>query len=127
MRTLAAYLVASNAALFFFGAIQHLGVAVGPFHEPRIIPAALVEAICGLALTSAAAALWASTATAQRLAVIANLVAIGGVALGIAALALGAGPRTASNDVYHGMMLALCGASLLALWRDRSLRRLHAA
>jgi hypothetical protein len=126
MRTLAACLVGSNAALFLFGAVQHIGIALGPFHEPRILPAALVEAMGSLALTWAAAALWAGSTTAQRLAVVANLVAIGGVALGIAALALGAGPRTASNDVYHGMMLALSGASLLALWRDRLLRRLHA-
>ena len=33
----------ANAALFFFGALQHVGIVLGPFHEPRIIPAAIVE------------------------------------------------------------------------------------
>jgi len=99
---------------------------VGPFHEPRIVAAALVETICALVLIWGAAALLAQTATAQRFAVIANLFAIGGVALGMIALALAAGPRTASNDLYHRMMRALSGASLLALWLGRSSRRVHA-
>jgi hypothetical protein len=43
------------------------------------------------------------------------LVAIIGVAIGMVALAVGAGPRTASNDLYHGIMLALATASLVIL------------
>jgi uncharacterized membrane protein len=39
----------------------------------------------------------------------------GGVLLGIAALAAGAGPRTASNDLYHRMMLILIGIVILIL------------
>jgi hypothetical protein len=35
--------------------------------------------------------------------------------LGIAALAAGAGPRTASNDLYHRMMLILIGIVILIL------------
>jgi hypothetical protein len=31
------------------------------------------------------------------------------------ALALGAGPRTASNDLYHKIMLALAAASIVIL------------
>jgi len=45
---------------------------------------------------------------------------LGGVLLGIAALAAGAGPRTASNDLYHRIMLLLIGASLLILFSGRS-------
>jgi hypothetical protein len=41
MKTLLGCLMISNAALFFFGAVQHLGIAIGPFHEPHIIPAAV--------------------------------------------------------------------------------------
>ena len=40
----------------------------------------------------------------------------GGVLSGIAALAAGAGPRTASNDLYHRMMLALIGVTFLILF-----------
>jgi hypothetical protein len=35
---------------------------------------------------------------------------------GIAALAAGAGPRTASNDLYHRMMLALIAITVLILF-----------
>ena len=51
---------------------------------------------------------------------ITNLVALGGVLLGIAALAAGAGPRTASNDLYHRLMLVLIGASVVVLFYARS-------
>ena len=37
--------MSANAALFFFGSVQHTGVAVGPFHEP-VLPA-IVEAVLG--------------------------------------------------------------------------------
>jgi hypothetical protein len=55
-----------------------------------------------------------------RIALIANLVALAGVLLGMAALAAGRGPRTTSNDLYHHIMLALIGASLLILFLARS-------
>jgi hypothetical protein len=38
----------------------------------------------------------------------------------MAALAAGRGPRTASNDLYHRIMLVLIGASLLILFFARS-------
>jgi hypothetical protein len=51
---------------------------------------------------------------------ITNFVALSGVLLGIAALAAGAGPRTASNDLYHRVMLLLIVASVLILFFGRS-------
>jgi hypothetical protein len=116
MRTLLGLLMVSNATLFFFGAAQHAGVAIGPFHEPRIVGAAIVETVCGLALAWGAAAVLRRSSAARRRAMIANFVALAGVLFGIAALAIGAGPRTASNDLYHGVMLALIGASLVILF-----------
>jgi hypothetical protein len=50
-----------------------------------------------------------------RAPLIANLVALAGVLLGMAALAAGRGPRTASNDLYHHIMLVLIGVSLAIL------------
>jgi hypothetical protein len=41
---------------------------------------------------------------------------LGGVLLGIAALAAGAGPRTASNDLYHRIMLILIALAVVALF-----------
>ena len=54
MKTVLGLIMVANAALFLFGAVQHAGVAIGPFHEPRIIPAAIVETICAIALLSGA-------------------------------------------------------------------------
>ena|SRR5712691_7031567 len=56
MKTVAGLLMVANAGLFLFGAVQHAGVAVGSFHEPVIIPAAIVETLSGLCL------LWGATA-----------------------------------------------------------------
>ena len=106
----------ANAALFVFGAVQHTGVTLGPFQEPRIIPAAIVEGACAIALVWGAIAIFGGRTHGWRNAMIANLFALSGVVLGMAALAAGAGPRTASNDLYHGIMLALIGAALVLLF-----------
>src|SRR5215472_12641044 len=120
MKTVAGLLMIANAAIFFFGGVQHAGMTVGRFHEPLIIPAAIVEAACGLCLLLCAIALFRNWRTRWRVALITNLVALGGVSLGIAALAVGAGPRTASNDLYHRIMLILIGAVILKLCFRRS-------
>ncbi len=120
MNTLLAWVSAGNAALFLFGAVQHAGITLGPFREPRIVPAALVETVCGLALAYAAASLFGHSVAARRLTLISNLVALGGVVIGLVALAIGAGPRTATNDLYHRVMLALIGASFLLLYVGRA-------
>ncbi|HET9099514.1 MAG TPA: hypothetical protein VFN62_03910 [Acidobacteriaceae bacterium] len=110
----------SNAALFLFGAVQHAGVPIGRFHEPKIIPAAMVEALCGLFLLWGGIAIFGHLTHRWSIALISNLVALSGVLLGIAALAAGRGPRTASNDLYHHIMLLLIGASLIIVFFARS-------
>ncbi|HUO27483.1 MAG TPA: hypothetical protein VMU61_17590 [Candidatus Aquilonibacter sp.] len=119
MKTAAGVLMAANAALFFFGAVQHAGIVIGRFHEPIILPAAIVEAVCGLSLLGGAMALFLDSTARWRAALIANFVALGGVLLGVAALAAGAGPSTASNDMYHRIMLVLIGVSLVLLFLER--------
>ena len=120
MKTVAGLLMIANAALFFFGGVQHAGVSMGRFHEPLIIPAAIVEFLCGLCLLLGAIALFLDWRMRWRIALTSNLVALGGVLLGIAALAAGAGPRTASNDLCHRMMLILIIAVILLLFFGRS-------
>jgi hypothetical protein len=71
--------------------------------------------LCAFALSWGAAAVVKQSLKAWRAAFIGNLVAIIGVAIGMVALAVGAGPRTASNDLYHGIMLALATVSLVIL------------
>jgi hypothetical protein len=113
----------ANTALFFFGAIQHIGVAIGRFHEPHIIPAAIVETICGISLASGAVIVLTRTVLSWSTPFISNLIALGGVLLGMVALAAGRGPRTASNDLYHHIMLSLIAASLVLLAVSKSLVR----
>jgi hypothetical protein len=50
MRVVLGWLMALNMALFIFGAVQHVGLEIGPFSEPVIVPAAIVESICALSL-----------------------------------------------------------------------------
>jgi hypothetical protein len=123
MRIFLGCVMIANAALFFFGALQHAGIAIGRFHEPRIVPATIVESFCGLSLIWGVAAVFFHSHVAWRTAVIANLIPLGGVLLGMAALAAGRGPRTASNDLYHHTMLVLIAASLLILFLARSLNQ----
>ena len=120
MRTAMGLIMISNATLFLFGAIQHIGFSVGRFHEPKIVPAFIVETICGLFLLWGSIAVFGHFPRTRKIALISNLVALGGVLLGMAALAAGRGPRTASNDLYHRIMLLLIGASLLILFFGRS-------
>ena len=61
--TVAGVLSALYAATFLFGALLHLGVRVplgfAVLAEPRILPATVVEGLCGLALSVAAWAILA--------------------------------------------------------------------
>ena len=120
MRILLALIMIANAALFLFGAVQHLGLAVGSFSEPRIIPASIVETICCLALLGGASVLLAGASKGWSAALIGNFVALAGVIMGIVALNLGAGPRTASNDLYHRIMMLLITVCLVILFAARA-------
>jgi len=112
-------LSAVYAVTFFFGALLHLGGRVplgfGALEEPRILPATVVEGLCGLALAVAAFAVLARTGWARTAALAANAFALGGVLLGMAALALGAGPSTELNTIYHRVMVVALVAVLVLL------------
>ena len=113
-------LSAVYAATFFFGALLHLGVRIplgfAVLAEPTILPAAIVESLCGLALSFGAFAMLTRMNRAWTVALAAHAFALGGVLLGVIALALGAGPNTDLNTVYHRIMLvALVGVLALLL------------
>jgi len=111
-------LSAVYAATFFCGALLHLGVKVPlgftVLEEPGIIPATIVEGLCGLALAGAAFAVLARENRAWPIALAAHAFALGGVLLGMAALAVGAGPSTELNTIYHRVMV-LALVAVLAL------------
>src|SRR5258708_945103 len=85
-------LMLADAALFVFGALQHAGVAIGPLHEPVIVPASVVEVLCASALSWGVAAVLKQSRKAWRAAFIGNLVAIIGDRNGCA------GRRSRSTD-----------------------------
>jgi hypothetical protein len=112
-------LSALYAVTFLFGALLHLGGQI-PLEstvlaEPRIIPATVVEGLCGLALGVAACAVLSRMDWAWTAAFVAHAFALGGVLLGMAALALGAGPSTELNTIYHRVMLVALVAVLALL------------
>jgi len=108
MTTVVGILSALYAATFFFGALLHLGVRIplgfAVLAEPRILPATIVESLCGLALLFGAVAVLTRASFAWTAAFAANAFALGGVLLGVVALAAG-GPTTELNTIYHRVML----------------------
>jgi len=112
-------LSALYAVTFFFGALLHLGLRVplgfAVLAEPRIVPATIVEGLCGLALAVAAYAVFTNMRWAWTAAFTAHAFAVGGVLLGVTALALGAGPSTDLNTIYHRVMLVALVAILALL------------
>jgi hypothetical protein len=112
-------LVVGEALVFLIAALVHLGihipVGVMVLAEPRIVPATIVEGLCGFVFAGSAYGVftrrqWAWTATTA-----AHIVALAGVLLGMVALAVGAGPHTAANALYHRVMLVVLGGGLLLL------------
>jgi len=83
--------------------------------EPRILPATVVECLCGLALAVAALAVLSRRSWAWTAATAAYGFALGGVLLGMAALAVGAGPSTDLNSIYHRVVLVALAAVLALL------------
>jgi hypothetical protein len=104
------------AITFLLGALLHLGVRIplgfAVLAEPRIIPATIVEGLCGLGLAVGGYAVLAGKSWAWSAVTGAHAFALGGVLLGITALALGGGPSTELNTIYHRVMLVALVAGL---------------
>jgi hypothetical protein len=119
LATALSVLAALYAVTFFLGALLHLGVRVSlgfaVLAEPRILPATIVEGLCGLFLAVGAYATLTRKTRAWTVITAAHAFALGGVLLGTAALAVGAGPSTGLNDIYHRAMLAALAAGLVLL------------
>lgn len=119
MATVVGALSALYAVTFFLVALLHLGVRIplgfAVLAEPGILPATIVESLCGLALLFGAFAVLTRASFAWTAAFAANAFALGGVLLGVAALALGGGPSTELNTIYHRAMLVVLVAVLALL------------
>ncbi len=101
-------LMVVEAVTFLLAALLHLGIQFPlGFSEPQIIPATIVEGLCGIFLAMGAYALVAHKSWAWTAALAAHIFAVAGVLLGITALALGAGPSTEANTIYHRTILVV--------------------
>jgi hypothetical protein len=117
------------AALLFFGATLQAGVGIGSLREPQVIPLAILEMICGLALLFSVWVLFGRHG--WKIALVANAIAFIGIVVEIVIRAILAGPHTAPNhsrlffpngyvytvgdDFYHASVLGLIVVSFLIL------------
>jgi len=107
---------------FLFGALAHV-VGWLPFgslaNESQIIPTALVEVFCGLALLYAAAVLRTPDPESYPRSFIAHVGAIMAVIVGMFSFTLGVGKSTELNTAFHAVMLVLLVLNTIGLWRLR--------
>ncbi len=114
--TVISVLIVLEAMTFLLAALLHLGVQLPlGFTEPRIIPATIVEGLCGLLLAVSAYAVFARKTWAWWAAISAHIFAVAGVLLGIIALALGSAPSTVANTIYHRVILGVLVVVLVLL------------
>jgi len=108
------------AITFIFAAMAHLQLTLSfGFAEPKILPAAIVEGLCGLFFIISAVSIFSNSSTAWRRTFFAHVFAIAGIILCLISLAVGAGPRTETNDLYHSIMLLLIVADSFYLMTER--------
>ena len=106
--TVISVLIVGEAITFLLAALLHLGIQFPlGFAEPQIIPATIVEGLCGIFLAVSAYAVFARKTWAWPAAIAAHIFAVAGVLLGITSLALGFGPSTEANTIYHRVILAV--------------------
>lgn len=119
VRGILMFVIIIEALTFFFFGFLHSGVRLSlgfaVLHEPRIIPAIIVESLCGIVLIGSAFSIAAHRSWSWQAAIVAHVFSIGGVLLGMAALTLGAGRRTELNDIYHRTILIVLVVVLIYL------------
>jgi hypothetical protein len=107
---------------FLLAALTHAvgGISLGTLaYEPRIVPAAAIELICGFALLAGAVGLIAHRGWAWPASLGAHLFAIVAVIVGIAAISMGEMPRTEAHMIFHDVVLVMLMLNLFGLWRTR--------
>ena len=108
-------LIVGEATTFLLATLLHLGIPVPlGFTQPQIIPAAIVEGLCGIFLAVSAYAVFAHKTWAWRVALAAHVFAVAGVLLGIlATIRSSAGGEP--NFIYHRGILGVLIVVLVLL------------
>jgi hypothetical protein len=100
-------LLGVEAVIFILASASHLGLPVPWLVGPRILPAAVIEGLCGLVI------LYGSLHGGARTAFVCQTIAFAGVLLGLAALTLAGAPRYPITDLGQVVLLAALGPGLL--------------
>lgn len=107
------------AATFFLGALLHAGITVdlgfAVLEEAPILPARIVESLCGIALAIGAWAVLSRRGWAWAAATTGHVVALAGVLQGVEAIASGRGTSSVLNGTYHRVMIVVLVSGLVAL------------
>jgi hypothetical protein len=111
---------------FLFMSALHAGVFGPLFGEPVIVPAMIVEGLCGTVLMVASVGLLARLPWGWSGAVGAQAFSLAGVLLGIVAINAGRGPHLELNDAYHRVMVGSLTLGLAALCTPSIRRALDA-
>jgi hypothetical protein len=106
-------LVVCEAIVFLVAATLHTGA----FTVPQLIPAMIVEGLCGIGCVICAYVVLTRKASALTTAIVVHIIILAGVLLGVAAITGSPGLRTPTNVTLHAMMLVLIvlALSLLAI------------
>ncbi|TMR94388.1 hypothetical protein [Nonomuraea basaltis] len=103
------------ALVFFTATLLHAGIELGPLRQPVIVPAAIVETLCGAAMLAGAYGALAERAWAWDGLIYSHAAALAGVLMGMLSMALR--PAFAENPLltwYHGSIAAALAAGLSA-------------
>jgi hypothetical protein len=105
--------VVSEALVFLLAALLHTGA----FGVPALLPAMIVEGLCGIACVISAYAVFTHQGSALKTAIIVQIFILAAVLFGISALVRSPGLLTPINVGLHAIMLVLIliGLSLLAI------------
>lgn len=100
-------LLGVEAVIFILASASHMGLPVPWLVGPRILPAAVIEGVCGLII------LYASLHGGARTALLCQAIGLAGVLLGMVALTLAGAPRYIVTDLGELVLIACLVPGLL--------------
>lgn len=113
----------SYALVFFGAALLHAGIPIGPLEHPPIVPAAIVETLCGAGLIAGGYGALSRRPWAWDGLIYTHAGALAGVLLGILALALRPAAVAAATAWFHDTMAILLAAGLSVAFYASRVRR----
>ena len=107
-------LLAVEILLFAGASLVHAGVLIGGYEH---IQARTAEGVIAAVLALGLALCLLRPAAMRAAALAAQGFALLGTLVGVFTIAVGVGPQTLADKVFHGVLLVVLVAGLLAAWR----------